>query len=143
MTLTSIDIDDNIYTIIDNKRESKKKIINKALKLYLNEFDSLDTEIKEMEYKISKMKGTLNKYKKFQEELKKEKVEKKQELKNRDILKELINKLGWSDVYDENRCVEKLQDLSDSTLRIHADELGVDVNKLVKEINKYIENGGD
>jgi len=65
MTLTSIDIDDNIYTIIDNKRESKKKIINKALKLYLNEFDSLDTEIKEMEYKISKMKGTLNKYKKI------------------------------------------------------------------------------
>ena len=143
MTLTSIDIDDNIYTIIDNKRESKKKIINKALKLYLNEFDSLDTEIKEMEYKISKMKGTLNKYKKFQEELKKEEVEKKQELKNRDILKELINKLGWSDVYDEDRCVEKLQDLSDSTLRIHADELGVDVNQLKKYVENQGENGGD
>jgi len=142
MTLTSIDIDDNIYTIIDNKRESKKKIINKALKLYLNEFDSLDTEIKEMEYKISKMKGTLNKYRKFQEELKKEEVEKKQELKNRDIFKVLIDKLDWND-YGRKEIIHNFRLWNMEKFEEYADELGVDVNKLVKEINKYIENGGD
>ena len=142
MTLTSIDIDDNIYKILDNKRESKKDIINKALKLYLNEFDSLDTEIKEMEYKISKMKGTLNKYKKFQKELKKEEVEKKQELKNRDILKMLIDKLDWND-YGRKEIIHNFRLWNMEKFEEYADELGVDVNKLVNEINKYIEKGGD
>ena len=142
MTLTSIDIDDNIYKILDNKRESKKDIINKALKLYLNEFNSINVEIKEMEYKILKMKGTLNKYKKFQKELKKEEVEKKQELKNKDIFKMLINKLDWND-YDRKEIIHNFRLWNMEKFEKYADELGVDVNQLVNEINKYIENGGD
>lgn len=137
---TSFRIERDLKNALEMKKESNTEIINKAIKFYLKEFD-LDEKIKEAEFKKETYERRIKELKEIKKNLEEDESKSPDELEDRDILIELIDKLGWSDVYDKNHCIEKLQDLSDSTLRIHADELGVDVNQLVKEINKYIENG--
>jgi len=150
MSVTSVELEDGLDTILENKRATKKEIINKALKFYLNKYDSLETEIKEMEFKISKMQDTLNKYKKFQEEIKKQEPKKPQEeLKERDLIKELIDNIigGWKDP-TKQEIHDRLVGLDNEAIELQAKQLQVSDKKLKEAIEKWIKefeknkNGG-
>jgi len=141
--MTSFRAEDDVKKTLDMKKQSNTKIINKAIKLYLNEF-GLEEKLSELDFEIEKLKKKRKEFKRIKENMDKE-VEEKKELEDRDIIEELIQNMKPANSSDRvwRGTETELDKIKDNTkvLKYQAKELGISKDELKNMINRRLENG--